>query len=222
MRPLESIHTTYPSSDGKPMSESTEQFDLIVYTKLGLEHLFAADPQVLVVGDLLWYPREGMPQIRRAADVMVVFGRPKGPRKSYLQWLEGDVAPQVVFEFISAGNYAEEMLNKFVFYENYGVEEYYTYDPATNALEIWLRQGKSLSPVAATEGWVSPRLRVRFSTKGGKFRLSEADHGDRPFQTFVEAKQSLAREQERAAQEYARAELLAQKLRELGIDPDTL
>ncbi len=215
MRPIETTEISYPSSDGKPMSESTEQFDLIVYTKLGLEHLFIEQPEVLVVGDLLWYPRQGMPQIRRAADVMVVFGRPQGPRKSYLQWQEGGVAPQVVFEFISAGNYAEEMLNKFVFYENYGVEEYYTYDPATNTLEVWLRQGKSLCPVAETEGWVSPRLRVRFTTTGGRFRLSEADHGDRPFQTFVEAKKLLAHEQQRAEQ-------LAQKLRELGIDPDAL
>ena len=41
-----------------------------------------------MAGDLLWYPVEGQPNICQAPDVMVVWGRPKGERKSYLQWLE--------------------------------------------------------------------------------------------------------------------------------------
>ncbi len=32
---------------------------------------------------------------------MVVFGRPKGDRGSYKQWLENQIAPQVVFEILS-------------------------------------------------------------------------------------------------------------------------
>jgi Uma2 family endonuclease len=44
-----------------------------------------------------------------APDVMVVFGRPKGERRSYRQWQEGNIAPQVVFEILSSGNTLKEM-----------------------------------------------------------------------------------------------------------------
>lgn len=43
----------FPDSDGKPMAESTEQFDWIVKIKENLEILFAADPNVFVAGDLM-------------------------------------------------------------------------------------------------------------------------------------------------------------------------
>ena len=36
----------YPDSDGKPMSENTEHFELIVLIKENLEVWFAADPNV--------------------------------------------------------------------------------------------------------------------------------------------------------------------------------
>jgi Uma2 family endonuclease len=56
---------------------------------------------------------------------MVAIGRPKGRRDSYLQWNEGNIPPQVIFEVLSPGNRAAEMENKFAFYQKYGVEEYY-------------------------------------------------------------------------------------------------
>ena len=54
---------------------------------------------------------------------------PRGDRGSYKQWEEGGIAPQVVFEVLSPGNRAGEMRRKFQFYQRYGVEEYYIYDP---------------------------------------------------------------------------------------------
>ena len=59
----------------------------------------------------------------------VAFGRPKGYRGSYKQWEEGNIAPRCVFEVLSPGNRKPEMDRKFEFYETYGVEEYYVYDP---------------------------------------------------------------------------------------------
>jgi len=83
----------YPDDDGLPISNNTEQFDWIVIVKENLECLFANDPTVFVAGDLLWYPVEGDNTIRTAPDAMVVFGRPKGRRGSYMQWVEDDIAP---------------------------------------------------------------------------------------------------------------------------------
>ncbi len=102
----------YPDDDGLPMSNHTEQFRWIVIIKENLELLFAKSTEVFVAGDLLWYPVEGDNTIRQAPDVMVVFGRPKGRRGSYQQWLENHIVPQVVFEILSPGNRRLEMVNR--------------------------------------------------------------------------------------------------------------
>ena len=59
---------------------------------------------MFIAGDMLWYPVARNTSIRQAPDVMVVFGRPKGDRGSYIQTQEEDIAPQVVFEILSPGN----------------------------------------------------------------------------------------------------------------------
>jgi Uma2 family endonuclease len=94
-----------------------------------IEILAAQTQNLFVAGDMLWYPVEGRPDIRQAPDVMVAFGRPNGDRGSYRQWEEENIPPQVVFEILSPGNRKKEMDDKFAFYERYGVEEYYIYDP---------------------------------------------------------------------------------------------
>jgi Uma2 family endonuclease len=152
----------YPESDGLPIADNTLQFRWIVTIVEGLRALFRDDPNVFVAGDLFWYPVEGAPHIRRAPDGMVVFGRPKGDRSSYLQWLEDDIAPQVVFEVLSPGNTLAEMGQKFEFYDLYGVEEYYLYDPHSNDLSGWTRRDERLRVIEHIEGWTSPRLGVRF------------------------------------------------------------
>jgi len=161
----------YPDSDGMPMADNTQQFRTIVTIKENLEALFHNRDDVFVAGDLLWYPVEGRPDIRRAPDVLVAFGRPKGDRGSYRQWEEEGIAPQVVFEVLSPGNTAEELTEKRAFYERYGVEEYYVYDPETGAMEGWLRREGRLQPIAEIEGWVSPRLGVRFERQGEEMPL---------------------------------------------------
>lgn len=116
----------YPDSDGKPIADNTEQFHWIFVIEQNIEWLYANDENVFVAGDLFWYPVEGKPNIVNAPDVMVAFGRPKGKRGSYQQWHEGGIAPQVVFEILSPSNTQTEMEKKLLFYDRYGVEEYYT------------------------------------------------------------------------------------------------
>jgi Uma2 family endonuclease len=134
----------YPDSDGQPMAENTLQFRWIVTIKEGLDHVFRDRPDVFVAGDLFWYPVEGRPDIRTAPDALVAFGRPRGDRGSYKQWEEGGIPPQVVFEVLSPNNRFKEMFHKFKFYEEYGVLEYYIYDPDHNELEGWERKENGL------------------------------------------------------------------------------
>src|SRR5438045_2562323 len=96
--PIEPIE--YPDSDGEPIAENTLQYEWIVTLKGNIEAIFANDRDVFVAGDLLWYPVEGDPTTRTATDVLVAFGRPKGRRGSYMQWVENGIPPHVVMEVL--------------------------------------------------------------------------------------------------------------------------
>ena len=214
---------TYPHSDGQPMADNTKQFRWIVTIQGGLDALLRANPQVFVAGDLLWYPVEGHPEICMASDALVAFSRPKGDRGSYLQWEEGGIAPQVVFEILSPGNTIAQMMRKFRFYERYGVTEYYLYNPDTGELSGWQRQGETLEEIEPMAGWVSPRLGIRFEIETDILQLYRPD-GER-FATYVELMEQREQERQRAEQEHQRAEQahqraerLAARLRALGID----
>ena len=232
----------YPDDDGEPMADNTLQYKWIVLIKENLEVLFHDEINVFVAGNLLWYPVEGQPTIRTAPDAMVAFGRPKGRRGSYKQWEEGGIAPQVVFETLSPGNRPPEMARKLEFYDQYGVEEYYVYDPDDGSLEGWLRKGGRLVKVNNMSGFISPRLRIRFEPGPGPDNLTIFGPDGEPFQTAQEnvdlrkaaekraeeaerlaalERQRADNERERAENERQRADFLAAKLRELGIGPDS-
>jgi Uma2 family endonuclease len=231
----------YPDSDGQPMADNTKQFRWIVIIKENLELLFANDPDVFVAGDLLWYPVEGDNKIRQAPDAMVVFGRPKGDRGSYRQWVENNIPPQVVFEILSPGNRLKEMAKKLRFYERYGVEEYYVYDPDEVELIGWLRSEEDLEIIEEMNGWVSPRLEIKFQVTSENLEIF-SPLGER-FLSYVELAQLREQEKQRAEQEYQRAEQERQRadeamtqleqerqryqalealLRERGINPEQL
>jgi Uma2 family endonuclease len=218
---------SYPDSDGQPMADNTKQFNWIVTIKLGCEALFKDDPTVFVAGDLLWYPVEGDNTIRAAPDTMVIFGRPKGDRGSYQQWKEGNIPPQVAFEILSPGNTLVGMAKKFRFYERYGVEEYYLYDPDKGDFSGWLRSGDFLEVIENPIGWISPRLTVRFELVDGELEIYRPD-GEK-FATYLElVEQNLElveqnqQAQQQLEQERLRSEKLAAKLKALGINPEDL
>ncbi|MGB3508113.1 MAG: Uma2 family endonuclease [Microcoleaceae cyanobacterium] len=203
----------YPETDGKPMADNTKQFRWITVIHGNLDSLFANDEMVFVAGDLLWYPVEGNPKITQAPDVMVIFGVPKGDRGSYKQWQENNIAPQVVFEILSPSNTQKEMNKKLLFYNRHGVEEYYIYDPDKNELSGLLRSEESLEVIDSMDNWESPRLGIRFDMSGENLQL---------YYPSGEIFQSLEQTKEALKQEQKRSEFLAEKLREMGIDPDEL
>ncbi len=215
----------YPESDGLPLADNTKQFRWITTIKGGLDAIFLDDPNVFVAGNLLWYPVEGEVEICVAPDVFVAFGRPKGDRGSYRQWLEGNIAPLAVFEIVSPGNTVGQLTEKFRFYDNYGVEEYYLYDPDHFELDGWIRKSGRLKKIKEVSGWTSPRLGVRFELPNGELRLY--DPAGVEILTYGEIFRQ--REDERRAKEKAilekeaaseRVEKLAAQLKALGIEPE--
>lgn len=204
----------YPSSDGEPMADNTLQADWIGILKWSAEAYYRDQPDVFVAMDHLIYPVEGDITIRQAPDVYVAFGRPKGDRGSYKVWAEGDVFPQVVVEVWSPSNRPDNMQEKFEFYERYGAEEYYiVYPEFPSYVKGWVRAGDTLERVADMDAHTSPLLGWTFKVVRGRLTVYGPDG------------RALRRPDEIAAdlnQMTERAERLAAKLRELGVDPDAV
>lgn len=207
----------YPDSDGLPMADNTKQFRWIVTLKENLDERLPC----FVAGDHLWYPVEGRPTIRIGPDVMVCPGRPKGDRGSYKQWVEGGVPPKVVFEVLSPGNTLREMVRKGGFYAQYGVDEVIFVDPDNE--NGWARVRAptgDFDEVETIVGWTSPYLGIRFEQVDGELAVFGPD-GAR-FLTWAELAEKSRAAEQRAEAEAQRARRLAERLRELGVDPESL
>ena len=189
------LRAMYPENDGNRMSDNMVQarWIFLLYGNLGT--LLADDDKAFVAADNLWYPVEKHPEERRAPDVYVVFGRPKGDRGSYMQWLEDDVPITVAFEIRSPFNSQEEMIDKFLFYDHHGVEEYYDYDPDANRLLIYTRGQATLRQHRDVGAFVSPRLGIRFEMTEPEMTVYRPD-GTR-FRTFEEIDSEYEEEKER-------------------------
>jgi Uma2 family endonuclease len=183
----------YPESDGKPTADNTIQYRWIRRIEGNVSLLYRDREDVFVAGDLLWYPVEGFAEINSAPDVMVAIGRPKGDRRSYQQWKEDNVAPQIVFEILSHSNTYSEMIDKQFWYEEHGVREYYVYDPEKNVLVAHQRDNGWLRPVIVRTEYVSPLMGVRFVMTGPEMTIYHPN--GRPFLTLLELEAEREREQ---------------------------
>lgn len=207
----------YPVDNGEPLSNDTEHLNWISFIKHGLEDWFENRDDVFIAADLLWYPVEGRPDISKAPDVMVVLNHPAGPRDSYKQWQENNRPPNVVFEFISKSNTADEMMDKLDFYSEMGCDEFIIYDYRRGKFSLFHRRaGDGLSKKAA-----EPDGTWKSAVLGMVFGLDEQGKlwARRPDGKRVETHREIVA---RAEAEAAKAARLAERLRELGVDPDAV
>ena len=114
---------------------------------------------------------------------------------------------------LSPGNRFNELLRKFRFYEKYGVEEYYIYNPDNGDLLGWRRGDGGLEEITEMNGHVSQRLGIRFEPGEGPNNLRIIGPDGQRFLTHQELMEQVEAERQRA-------ERLAARLRELGIEPD--
>jgi Uma2 family endonuclease len=158
------------------MPDNPKRLHWIKTIQQNLDQLLTHDPDVFVAGDLFWYPVEGNDDIHQIPSVMVVFGRPKSDRNAYQQWKEKKIAPQVVFEIPSPSDgFQLDRGRKLMFYNRFGVEEYYLYDPEANELAGWCRTKGYLETIEPIHNWVSPRLGIRFDASGNELQIFRPD-----------------------------------------------
>ncbi|TRT63946.1 MAG: Uma2 family endonuclease, partial [Microcystis sp. M_QC_C_20170808_M2Col] len=77
-----------------------------------------------------------------------------------------------------------------------------------------------LSSIPEIKGWVSPRLNIRFELTEDELEIYSLD--GQKFLTSIELSQKAEQASLQLEQERLKAERLAEYIRSLGIDPDTL
>ena len=117
----------YPESDGKPMGETAYHVKLLTNLYQILETFFLDKKDICVIADMMFYYEKGNTRKSIAPDVMVVKGVHKNPRRVFKLWEEA--VPAVVFEISSRGTWREDLQKKYLLYQDFGVKEYYIFDP---------------------------------------------------------------------------------------------
>jgi Uma2 family endonuclease len=81
-----------------------------------------------VLANQFLYYSQGLPRLRTAPDVMVIFDIEPGGRDNYKIWEEGQI-PKVIFEMTSPGTRQQDLGFKKDLYAQLGVQEYWMFDP---------------------------------------------------------------------------------------------
>jgi Uma2 family endonuclease len=223
----------YPSSDGEPLAE-TQQHVLAILMTLALLRLYLQDQQAVVFADQFLYYIEGNPRARVAPDVMVVFDIEKRLYANYKIW-EGKQTPAIIFEVTSAGTKEVDWNFKKTLYEQLGVTEYWLFDPygewvAEKLQGFRLNEDDIYKPISDN---CSQVLQLRLQAEEYLIGFYRLDNGDKlltPEELYSAAQEANQRVEaanqrvevanKQALQEKARADRLAEKLRQLGVDLD--
>jgi Uma2 family endonuclease len=156
----------------------------------------------------------------RGPDFFVVLDTEKRPRKSWTVWEEDGKYPNVIVELLSDSTAATDRgLKKQIYQDSFRTPEYFWFSPDTLEFEGYALthgQYQPITPNHQGHRW-SEELSLFLGIHNGMLRFFDAE--GRLVPTPEEAAtQAISR----ADQAESRADRLAAKLRELGINPDDL
>ena len=118
----------YPCENGIALISSPEQGKVMLETHTALDNYLPRPPKAYLGMDMLVYDKEGDNTSCLAPDVFVTFDA-RGPvEKSYRIWIVGK-PPDVIWEFASDSTWQEDAKEKKQRYRQWGVSEYWLYDP---------------------------------------------------------------------------------------------
>jgi Uma2 family endonuclease len=225
--PIPETEIFYPSRDGEPVAETYDHFYAIMIT-LEVLRQYLSGTQATVLANQFLYYAQGLPKLRIAPDVMVIFDVTPGGRDSYKIWEEGQV-PSVIFEMTSKGTREQDIAHKKTLYEQLGVSEYWLFDPRGEWVPERLRGYRLHEDVyyPISDG-ISQPLKLRLVLEEKLIGFYRQDTGEKLLipdelaQALQTAEAQASQERQRADQESQRAERFAEQLRKLGVDPDSI
>lgn len=199
-------------SDEPPLESELHLRQLVLLIQC-LEAWWKGHQDFYAFGNLTIYysPRQLKSEQFRGPDFFVVLGTERKPRKSWVVWEEGGKYPNVVVEILSETTAdTDRGLKKQIYQEIWRTPDYFWFDPNTlefQGFELVAGQYQALQPNAQSWLW-SQQLGLYLGIQAEQLRF------------FTPEGQLILTPQEQVEQEMSRAERLAAKLREMGIDPD--
>ncbi|MFM6325643.1 MAG: Uma2 family endonuclease [Microcystis panniformis] len=215
-------------SDEPPLASDLQLQQIIILLSC-LELLWRERSDYYASGNLtIYYKAE---QLKKrdfwGPDFFVVLDTEKRPRKSWVVWGEQGKYPDIIVEILSDSTANIDRKNKKTLYQNtFRTPNYFWFDPNTLELQgfrLIEGQYQAISPNELGYLW-SEQLGLYLGIFDQKLRYFTVDSQLVPTPQEAELQQRQAKEQALLEKERERQakEKLAQKLRELGIDPDTI
>ena len=200
----------YPTSDGRPVAETDLHYLRLAGAAYCIRRLLASRDDVYVGSNLLVYDEPGNPRRHLSPDIFVAFGVEAGSRDLYKIWEEQP--PAFVLEITSKSTRREDERTKRRRYAQWGVGEYFLYDPrgewlspALQGLALagrrYRRMDEALLP-NGERGLRSDALGICLWLRGAELRLFDPASG-RDLRTPEE--EGAEREAEAAARAAAEA-----------------
>ncbi len=203
----------YPTGDGTPVAETFDHLYALFVT-LEVLRQYLQGQQATVLGNQFLYYAQGLPNLRVAPDVMVIFDVEPGGRDSYKVWEEGAV-PAVIFEMTSKGTRQKDEISKYELYEAMGVLEYWQFDPKgewiTEQLQGYRLENDTYLPITDS---ISQVLGLRLAVTGTLIEFYELETGQKLL-IPDELKERFDQEAQRADQEAQRADRAEAELQTL-------
>jgi len=201
-------------SDEPPLESSLHLQQMMLLLSC-LNWLWQDRTDYFAAGNLTVYysPDQRKSEDFRGPDFFVVLGTEKRPRKSWVVWEEGGKYPNVIVELLSESTAKTDRgLKKQIYQDIFRTPNYFWFDPDSLELEGFQLMNGTYQPIPTTEqGWRwSEQLGLYLGVHNQQLRF------------FTAAGDLVPTPEEQVEAERQRNQALAAKLRELGVDPDTV
>ncbi|OUL30143.1 hypothetical protein BV378_04610 [Nostoc sp. RF31YmG] len=201
-------------SDEPPLETDLHRLQMTLLIQC-LEWLWQNRNDFYASGNITIYysPRQRKSENFRGPDFFVVLGTERKPRKSWVLWEEDGKYPNVIIELLSDSTaLTDKGLKKQIYQDTFRTPEYFWFDPHNLEFAGFVLLAGNYQPIEPnSQGWLwSQQLELYLGVDREKLRF------------FTPEGQLVATPEEVAEQEKQRSDRLAAKLRELGIDPDTI
>lgn len=208
-------------SDEPEMESSLHYMQLLLLVSC-LEWLWRERTDFFIGANLtIYFSRQ---QLRnrdfRGPDFFLVKQTEKRPRNAWVVWEEDGKYPNLIIELLSNSTATtDRTLKKDLYQDRFRTPEYFWFSPDTLEFEGFRLMGNRYQEITpSARGWRwSEELGLYLGVEAGKLRYftSEGNKVPTPEEAAVQAQADL--EQERI-----RTEQLAERLRSLGIDPNSI
>ncbi|BAY12541.1 Uma2 family endonuclease [Calothrix sp. NIES-2098] len=208
-------------SDEPPLDTDLHRLQMTLLIQC-LEWLWRNRNDFYASGNITIYysPRQRKSEDFRGPDFFVVLGTKRKPRKSWVLWEEDGKYPNVIIELLSDSTaLTDKGLKKQIYQDTFRTPEYFWFDPSNLEFAGFVLVAGNYQPIEPnSQGWLwSQQLELYLGVEQEKLRFFTSEG-----QLVSTLEEVAEQEKQRAEQEKQKSDRLAAKLRELGIDPDTI